>query len=593
MALGAGTAIAAVPEGLPLLASLGQAGVAQRLAGRKALVRRLSAVEALGRVDVACVDKTGTLTENRLSLQAVVAPDGSNGSPGQLSAPLREVLRCAAFASPPPGSSSAAAHATDMAVLEAARAAGLASGLDAGRAGETPFDATRPFHATLLKGRLCVKGSVEELSGRCSRVRLGDAEVELDARGRDELLERARRLAEEGLRVLLVAEGDGNGSVDDPRELVALGFLGIRDTVRASVAEAVERCRRAGIRLIMLTGDHPATARAIGHEIGLLDGGRVLTGPDIEHLADDELGEALEGVSVVSRIAPLEKLRIIEALRSRGHVVAMTGDGVNDGPALRLADVGVAMGRGGTEVARQAGDLVLVDDDFAVLVETLIEGRTFWANLRRSLAMLLGGNLGEVAFIVVLAGAGVAAPLTARQVLAVNLVSDVLPAISLVVQSPKRRDLSRLAREGDSALGGPLRAEIFTRAVATAVPAIAGYALARVLLAPARAQSVGFASIVVTQLAQTLDASRASGGISRSTTAAVAGTVAALAAALHFRPLGTFLGLTSPGALGWLLVAASAAAAPVVANRAASVAASETRLQLSVTSTPAVADAYA
>src|SRR5262249_10701422 len=185
-------------------ASLGQAGVAQRLAGRKALVRRLSAVEALGRVDVACVDKTGTLTENRLSLQAVVAPDGSRGSSGQLSAPLRDVLRCAAFASPPPGSSSAAAHATDVAVLEAARRAGLDAGLDDLRAGETPFDAVRPFHATLLKGRLCVKGSVEEVSDRCSGVRLGDAEAELDASGRNELLERARLLAEEGLRVLLV-----------------------------------------------------------------------------------------------------------------------------------------------------------------------------------------------------------------------------------------------------------------------------------------------------------------------------------------------------------------------------------------------------
>jgi magnesium-transporting ATPase (P-type) len=292
----------------------------------------------------------------------------------------------------------------------------------------------------------------------------------------------------------------------------------------------------------------------------------VLTGFEIEHLSDDELAEALEGASVVARIAPLEKLRIVEALRRRGHVVAMTGDGVNDGPALRLADVGVAMGRGGTEVARQAGDLVLGDDDFAALVESLIEGRTFWANLRRSLAMLLGGNLGEVAFIVTLACAGVRSPLTARQVLAVNLVSDVLPAMSLVIQSPRQLDLSELAREGESALGRPLRAEIFTRAAATAGPALGAYAVGRLLMTPARAQSVGFASIVVTQLTQTLDASRANGGVSRATTVAVLGTVAALAAALHVRPLGAFLGLTSPGALGWMLIAAAGATAPLAAH---------------------------
>jgi len=201
-----------------------------------------------------------------------------------------------------------------------------------------------------------------------------------------------------------------------------------------------------------------------------------------------------------------------------------------------------------------------------VLVDALIEGRTFWANLRRALAMLLGGNLGEVAFIVVLASAGVPAPLTARQVLAVNLVSDVLPAISLVIQSPRGRDLSRLAREGESALGAPLRAEIFARAVATAGPALVAYAIARLLLGPARAQSVGFASIVVTQLTQTLDASHETGGVSRATAGAVVGTVAALASALHLRTLSQFLGLTSPGLLGWLLIVAAGAAAPATAH---------------------------
>ena len=198
------------------------------------------------------------------------------------------------------------------------------------------------------------------------------------------------------------------------------------------------------------------------------------------------------------------------------------------------------------------------------LVDALIEGRTFWANLRSALALLLGGNLGEVVFIVALAGAGFAAPLTARQVLAINLVSDVLPAISLVVQSPRQRNLSLLAREGEATLGAPLRREIFVRAAATATPALAAYLTARALLGSQRAQSVGFASIVLTQLTQTLDASRAGGGASRSTTAAVGGSTALLAAALHTRPLQTFLGLSTPGALGWVLIAAAAMVAPSV-----------------------------
>ena len=566
LALGAGTAIAAVPEGLPLLSSLGEAAVAKRLVSRRALVRRLAAVESLGRVDVACVDKTGTLTENRLSLQIVVGPTGARGKPTSLAAPLRHVLRCAALASPRPGSSAGAAHATDVAVVEGARRAGLAAGLDDPRDREIPFDASRPFHGAVVGGRLYVKGSVEELVPRCTHVRREDRDSILDDGGRQDLLDVGHALADEGLRVLMVAEGSAETSDADPDGLLALGFLGIGDSVRPGIAEAVRDCREAGIRLIMLTGDHPATARAIAREIGLLDGGGVLTGPEIEALSGDELATALERASVVARIAPLEKLRIVEALRRRGHVVAMTGDGVNDAPALRLADVGVAMGRSGTEVARQAADLVLVDDQLPVLVDALIEGRTFWANLRRALAMLLGGNLGEVAFIVTLAGAGFASPMTARQVLAVNLVSDVLPAFSLVVQSPEHRDLSRLAREGDATLGEPLRGEIVVRALATATPAVVAYLLGRMLLGPSRAQSIGFASIVLTQLTQTLDASRTAGRGGQAAVFAVGGSTAFLAAALHLRPLQSFLRLETPGILGWSLISAAGVAAPAMSR---------------------------
>jgi magnesium-transporting ATPase (P-type) len=543
-------------------------------------VRRLTAVESLGRVDVACVDKTGTLTENRLSLQLVTGPGGERAVPTNLPKTLQHVLHCAALASPRMGSSAGSAHATDVAVVEGARLAGLATGLDERRDHEIPFDASRQFHGARINGHVYVKGSAEELTWRCARVRREGRDHELDEHGRNELLAIAHALAAEGLRVLMVAEGASGTSVADPEDLVALGFLGIRDTLRSGIAEAVGRCREAGIRLIMLTGDHVATASAIGREVGLLDIGGVLTGPEIEELSEEELATALEGASVVARITPLEKLRIIEALRRRGHVVAMTGDGVNDAPALRLADVGVAMGSSGTEVARQASDLVLADDDLLALVDALIEGRTFWANLRRALALLLGGNLGEVAFIVALAGAGFSAPLTARQVLAINLVSDVFPAISLVVQSPRQRDLSRLAREGEATLGAPLRREILVRATATATPALAAYLAARALVGVQQAQSVGFASIVLTQLTQTLDASHAAGGASTATAAAVGGSTALLAAALYARPLQTFLGLASPGGLGWILIAAAGMTAPAVARALGQNGAADGRLAL-------------
>jgi cation-transporting P-type ATPase I len=563
LALGASIAIAAVPEGLPLLAGVAQAGVARRLARRRALVRRLAAVEALGRVDVAACDKTGTLTEGRLAVSLVAGPDGAEAAvPGDLPEQLNDVLRVAGLASPAPGD--AQAHPTDVAVVEAAREAGVGK-LEDERAHEAPFEPARGFHATETAGRVCVKGAAEVLVPRSTAAAGREAPSPLDDARRERLLATAEELSGRGLRVLIVCEGGAGGNIDDPSDLTVLGFLGIADPLRTGVSEAIKRCHDAGVRLIMLTGDHPATARAIAAEAGLPAGEEdVLTGERLGDLDDRALDERLERASVVARITPLDKVRIVESLQRRGHTVAMTGDGVNDAPALRLADVGVAMGREGTEVARQAGDVVLADDDFATLVEALVEGRGFWQNMRRALALLLGGNLGEIGLMVGASALGLASPLSPRQILAVNLVSDVLPAVSVAVQPPEHRKLSGLAREGTAALDRPLRVEILRRGTATAVPALGAYVLAG--RTGAQPQTVAFASIVSTQLAQTLELGRLDGRISGSVVGAVLGTTALLALAVLVRPLQGFFGLAPPSPAAFALVGGSAAGAVALAG---------------------------
>jgi calcium-translocating P-type ATPase len=570
LALGASAAVAAVPEGLPLLAGMAEAGVARRLSRRGALVRRLSAIEALGRVDVACCDKTGTLTTGRLAVTRVCGADGEGGGPRALDEAGRRVLLAAALASPHPDAPDARAHATDAAVHAAARDAGLAGLAAAHRIAQLPFDAERGFHATVADSRLLIKGAAEAVAERCSSVRRRDGRVRpLGARGRAQLLATAEQLAGEGLRVLLVAEG-GRLDVEDPQRLVALGFVGISDPVRASAPGAVARLREAGVRVVMLTGDHPATAVAIARDLGLPhDPARVLTGADVDGLDDDGLRERLHGASVVARTTPLQKVRIVEGLQDRGHVVAMTGDGVNDAPALRLADAGIALGRTATEVARQAADVVVTGDDVAALAEALVEGRGFWRHLRHALGMLLGGNAGELLFLATAGIAGATHPLSTRQVLVVNLVTDVLPAVAIAVQEPEHRDLRGLAREGEEGLDAPLRDEVLRRGVATAVPSLGAYALIRRLGGPAG--STAFASVSLTQLAQGLALGRAQGRLGGPVVLATAASAGLCLASLVLPPLRVALGLAplTPAAVGAVAAATGASVAMASALHAA------------------------
>jgi magnesium-transporting ATPase (P-type) len=322
----------------------------------------------------------------------------------------------------------------------------------------------------------------------------------------------------------------------------------------------------------MITGDHPATARTVAREVGLLEQeSQLLTGMELSELDDAALDERLARTTVVARATPLDKLRIIERLQERGHVVGMTGDGVNDAPALRLADVGVAMGRGGTEVARQAAAVVLTDDDFSTLVEAFVEGRGFWRNMRRSLGLLLGGNLGELGLIVGTSVLGYPPALNTAQILVVNLITDALPALSIALQQPEHRNLAELAREGAGALDASLRGDVLRRGVATALPALTAYLAAGRTGGAGQANAVAFGTIVTTQLSQTLDVGRTEGILNRSVLSAVAGSAAMLGSALLVPPLRRVLGLVPPDLFGWGLMGAGAAAS-VLINRTLSLA---------------------
>ena len=559
LATGASIALAGVPEGLPLLTRVGEAGVARRLASKAAAVRRLSAVESLGRVDIACADKTGTMTQGRLALSLVASSASEAKLPGRLPPDAQHVLLTAALASPHPDAPDAHAHPTDIAVVRGALEAGLADQVRVPHEAELSFDPVRSFHATIAGKRLCIKGAPEAILPRCAWVPAHGERRPLDESARHELLTRSRQLAGRGLRVLMVAEGSPDTSLDDPQGLTALGFVGISDPLRPTVQAAVRRCHEAGVRVIMITGDHPATARAIAREAGLLNnGGDVISATEIAELHNGELDARLEHAVVIARATPLDKLRIIESLQRHGHTVAMTGDGVNDAPALRLADVGVAMGQSGTEVARQTADVVLADDDFSTLVEAFVEGRSFWRNIRRALGLLLGGNLGELGLVVGASLLGVTTPLIARQILAVNAITDILPALAVALQQPEHRNLAGLDREGEASLNKPLRNEVLRRGVSTALPSLVSYLMMLGSSGLPQARSVAFASIVATQLAQTLDSGWSEGTLTRPVLSAVAGSVGVLLATFTVPPLRSFLQLALPSPLGWVFIGTGA-----------------------------------
>jgi len=478
--------VSTVPEGLPVTMTVGLAVGMQRMAGRGAIVRRLAAVESLGSTTVICTDKTGTLTRNEMSAAAVALPgrrtlrvagagydpEGAvlegerevraGGDPGLQALVLAGALCNDAELSPPPDGSGrwgAVGDPTEATLLALAGKAGLdLAGVRATRPrlGEIPFSARHKMMATAHGGAggtlVLVKGAPERVLPLCGSVRLGEAVAPLDEAERRTTAATVERMGREGLRVLAFAEAPGASldaaGFDGLRGRVTfLGLVGEQDPPRDGAREAVRLCRSAGVRTIMVTGDHEATGVAVARMLDIARPGDLsLDGRGLDALSDAELTRDLPRVSVFARVQPEQKLRIVEALRAGGEVVAMTGDGVNDAPALARADVGVAMGRAGTEVAKEAAEIVITDDDFATIVAAVDEGRVVYRNLGKAVLLLLSTALAEVVVLLGAVVAGLPLPFLAVQILWNNVVTEGTITVNLAMEP----------REGDEMLGPPI-----------------------------------------------------------------------------------------------------------------------------------------
>jgi Ca2+-transporting ATPase len=488
---GTALAVAVVPEALPAVVTISLTLAAQRMVRRNALVRRLPAIETLGSVSVICADKTGTLTKDEMTVRKVVVagrtfevsgagyePTGEYSREGSRVEPteaLRETLRAVALASDArllrgeaEGEWQVRGDPTEGALVVAAAKAGLRqSDLEADfpRVDEIPFTSESKrmttLHATPGGVVAYTKGAPEVVLSACTRQLGTSGETALDAARREELLATARQMASEALRVLAVARRSNTTRERAERDLTFLGLVGMIDPPRPEAARAVERCRRAGITPVMITGDHPLTAEAIARELGILTDGRAVTGPELESIDDAELERDAEAIQVYSRVSPVHKLRVVGALQARGHSVAMTGDGVNDAPALKKADIGVAMGITGTDVAKEAAAMTLTDDNFASIVSAVEEGRGVFANIKKYLMYLLAANLGEIGLLLGASLLGKPLPLSAVQILYVNLATDGLPALALSVDPQERHLMRRPPRNRETG--------IFTRPVVTLI----------------------------------------------------------------------------------------------------------------------------
>ena len=591
-------AVAVIPEGLPAVVTFTLAIGAQRMLRRNSLIRKLPAVETLGSVTTICSDKTGTLTQNRMTVTVldvaghrlmVDRPDASGSERADEAAPdatglllAASVLCNDAQAHTDEGELVTVGDPTETALLHAAHRAGLdVPGLreTLARVGERPFDSDRKRMSTVhgpLEGRVevlstlpqdrpvvFVKGAVDGLVANSTHVWDDGTAVAMDEDWRQRIHSANDELAAQGMRLLGVAHrvvdrvpDEDDGAAEEG--LIFLGLIGMIDPPRTEVAAAVTTCREAGIRPIMITGDHPVTAGAIANELGLATDDRVLTGADVDRLTDEELDRVSAEVSVFARMSPEHKLRVVGSLQGRGEVVAMTGDGVNDAPALKRADIGVAMGITGTDVSKEASDMVLRDDDFATIVAAVEEGRVIYDNLRRFVSFAVAGNLGKILVMLLwpvpllIAGSsdpGNAVALLPLQLLWLNLMTDGLLGLSMGVEPAEPTVMQRPPKPPSASLwsDGLGTRTVWVGVLIGAMALATGMAYYEADMA--QWQTMMFTSLAFLQVAQafgtrsSVESLRSIGWLSNRLLVGIASLVVGLQLAAVYTPLREFLDL--------------------------------------------------
>ena len=439
-------AVAAIPEALSSIVTIVLSVGTQKLAKENAIIRKLQAVEGLGSVSIICSDKTGTLTQNKMTVQKIYfdgqiidKDDEINARQGQL------IIDGALCNDSVQKEGQEIGDPTEIALVNFSEKHDLPVEKmreKYQRLGEIPFDSDRKLMSTVHKigdnYKMLTKGAVDVLSGRINEVKTMDGKRPFTAEDLAELKKVNTEFSQMGLRVLAVCERDVDTvdiSVEDEKDYILLGLVAMQDPPREESAEAVRKCKTAGIRPIMITGDHLVTASAIARKIGILDdNGRAVEGREIENLSDEELDEFVSDVSVYARVSPEHKIRIVSAWQRKGYIVSMTGDGVNDAPALKQADIGVAMGITGSEVAKDAASMVLTDDNFATIVKAIENGRNLYRNIQRAIQFLLSGNTAGIPAVLYASFMALPVPFKAVHLLFINLLTDSLPAIALGVE---------------------------------------------------------------------------------------------------------------------------------------------------------------
>ena len=554
---GVSLAVAAIPEGLPAIVTVALALGVQRMIKRKAIVRKLPSVETLGCATVICSDKTGTLTQNKMTVQRVWVggqfyevtgtgynPEGDFLYSGKKVDPhkrsdLKRLLEISVLCNnallfeeqqKKQTEWMIQGDPTEGALMVLAAKAGLygdAMQSAQPRLDELPFDSTRKMMSVLIGDQnnalyMLTKGAPDVLLERCSYMLIDGKVTPLSGSLRKGILQANHAMGAEALRCLAVAyrplrdKGQFQGK-DPERDLVFVGLVGMIDPPRPEVFDAIQRTRKAGIKTVMITGDHQVTAEAIARQLGILPpGGLTVNGNDLYNMSDKQLQERVEDIYVYARVSPEHKLRIVKALQANGHVVAMTGDGVNDAPAIKAADIGISMGQGGTDVAKDASALILSDDNFATIVAAIEEGRSIYDNIRKFVRYLLASNVGEIVVMFLAMIFAMPLPLVPIQILWVNLVTDGLPAIALGIDPAEKNIMQRKPRNvRESIFARGLGFKILSRGILIGLATLGVFWLT-LQMEPGnliKAQSMAFATLVMAQLIHVFDCRSVEGGI--------------------------------------------------------------------------------